>query len=332
MRPVVDLAPGGAYDGPAGGGEALVATAVRLEGLTRAVGLAAVGLDGDASVGPGEVDPDRGVAVTRVDVVLGSGVGESEAAGEGEESFAEFVVGGGASDVVGLEDVAHGLGAGAGWVAGELVVEGAAVECLQAVGLVEGALQLAGGDQFTEVQEGAGDGGHGDVVDDGDVRGGERGGAMDEDALVPAPGAAGHGHLDLPVAVGAELVQAGGGAVGEDRARAAGEDGGGVEPLALEELAGHQGVDGLVDAMQAAGGDALADGALRQPELAQLVQAKRPVLRARELGQRPVNRGRLEKVAVSSTLSCSLGHGRKGSRERVTCLSRCVAIRLVSLA
>jgi hypothetical protein len=84
VRPLGELAPGGADDSPAGGGEALVAPAVGFEGLAGAVRLPAVGLDDDFSLRSGEVGPDRGVAVAWVDVVLGGRVGEAEAAGERE--------------------------------------------------------------------------------------------------------------------------------------------------------------------------------------------------------------------------------------------------------
>jgi len=97
--------------------------------------------------------------------------------GEGQEGVLEFVVGRGASD-----------SPRAGGVAGELVVDGAGVEDLEDFGLVECALELAGCEEPAGVEQGARDGGGRDVVDDGDVRVGEGGGAMNGDTWVSARG------------------------------------------------------------------------------------------------------------------------------------------------
>ena len=183
------------------------------------------------------------------------------------------------------------------------------------------ALELAGGEDVGQVEQGARDGGDGDVVDDGDVCVGEDRGAMNGEVWVGAGGAAGDGDLDPGVAVVAQFVQAGGGAVREDRAVAAGDDRGHVEPLALEEFFRDEGVDRVVDAVHAAGGYALVDRGGGQPELAQLVEPEHAVLLARELGE-----GLVEKPAVFSGFSRSLRHTRHAPRKRVTCLSRRVPI------
>ena len=104
------------------------------------------------------------------------------------------------------------------------------------LGLVEGTLELSLGDDLGEVEEGAGDGRARDVVDDGDVLVGERRRTVDLDAGVLAPGAPRHRDVDLRPAPVAELEERGRGAVGEDRAGAAGEHRGHPEALALEEM------------------------------------------------------------------------------------------------
>jgi hypothetical protein len=178
---VFELAPGRADHRPAGRGEALIAPAIGLEGLGRAVRPAAIGLDHDLEVGPGEIGPDQWLAVAQVDVELGARVGKPEAAGEREERVLEVVLGRRASDVVGLEEVADGLGGGAGGVASELVVDGVQVEGLHDLGLVERPLELAGGQDLAEVEQRSRHRGHGDVLDDGDVGCGESGRAMNGD-------------------------------------------------------------------------------------------------------------------------------------------------------
>src|SRR6516162_11649395 len=97
--------------------------------------------------------------------------------GEGQEGVLEFVVGRGASD-----------SPRAGGVAGELVVDGAAVEGFEDFGLVERPLELAGGEDIAEVEQGAGDCGGGDVVGDGDVLVSEGGGAMNGDTWMGSRG------------------------------------------------------------------------------------------------------------------------------------------------
>jgi hypothetical protein len=173
VRALFELSPRGPDDGPAGGDQSLIAATIGFERLLRAVGPPAVGLDHDPPVGPGEVGLDRGLAVAGVDPELDLRVGEAEGTGEGQEGFLEVVLGRGAPDVVVLEDVADPLGAGASWVAGELVIDLVQVKALNDLGLVEGALELALVDEFGQVEQGAGDRGHGDVVDDGCVCFGE---------------------------------------------------------------------------------------------------------------------------------------------------------------
>ena len=91
---------------------------------------------------------------------------------------------------------------------------------------------------------------------------------MNGDTWVGAGRAAWDRHLDRGVAPVAQLEEPRRRAVREDRAGAAGEHGGHVEAFALEERFGDEGVDGVVDAVVAAGGGALVDGVVGQPELA----------------------------------------------------------------
>ena len=94
-----------------------------------------------------------------------------------------------------------------------------------------------------------------DVVDDRDVRVGEGRRAVDLDARVFAPGAPRHRDVDLRPAPVAELEERGRGAVGQDRAWAAGEHRRHPEALALEEMPRDYGVDAGMLAVEAAGAE-----------------------------------------------------------------------------
>jgi hypothetical protein len=98
------------------------------------------------------------------------------------------------------------------------------------------------------------------------------------------------------------------GAMRQDGARAAGEDGGHVKALAGEQLLRHKGVDGLVDAVKAAAGETRADRRRRHPELAQLLEPEDGVLGERERGQSLV-----ERRCLRLRFSSRLGHGTQGS-------------------
>jgi hypothetical protein len=224
------------------------------------------------------------------------------------------------ADVVLDEDLPDCLGTRASGVAGELVVDGIEVEYLEGVGLVEGPFELAVGDDLGEVEEGAVEARARDVVHPGYVSFGEGGRAMDGDSWVAAGRTRRDRHFDLAVAPVAELVEDRRRAVGQDGARAAGEDGGHVQALALEERLGDEGVDGLVDAVEAADVGSCVDSVVGEPELAQLLEPEHAVLRERELGQ-----GLVEKTVVRGFLDQALTWPH-ASRKPVTCLQRGVPI------
>ena len=118
----------------------------------------------------------------------------------------------------------------------------------------------------------------------------------------------------------------------EDGTRAARQDGGHVEPLALEELLGDEGIDAAVNTVEATGADSPTDRRGTETERDQLVEAEDPVLLTRELGQRRVKEGLAEKRDVEWRFSARLGHNPDVLRENVTCVTRCVAIRPRALA
>ena len=294
--------------------------------------LAAVSLEDHTLLPPDEVHADRRLAVVEHEQLVGLRIGDAKGPRDRKQKLLVLAPGGRPADVVLGQHQFDRLGAGAGRIAGELVVDGFQVEQLEDVRLVEGALQLAQRADLGQVQEGAGDGSDRDVVDDGYVGWAEGGRAVDFDAGVLADRATRHGDLDLRVAPVPQLMQRGRGAVREHRARATRQHGRHIQALTLEQLAGNEGVDGVVNAVQAAGGDSLVDGTVREPKLARLIEPEHPVLRAGELGHGCVERGLREKPAVFSGFSRTLGHDRDGADQRVTCLSRCVAIRPGSLA
>jgi hypothetical protein len=178
VGPVLHLAPRGPDDDPPCGGQALIAPAIDLESLARVVPFAAVGLDDDPLLAPDEVDAEWRPAVREHDELVGVGIGQAEGPRDRQQQLLVLVPGGCLTDVVGVEDAADCLGAAPGGVAGELVVDCLQVQGLEDFGLVEGALELALGEDVAEVEEGAGDGRDGDAVDDGDVGFGEGRGAM----------------------------------------------------------------------------------------------------------------------------------------------------------
>ena len=143
MRPAGHLAPRGPDHRPPGRDEALVAHAIVFESLARVVPLAAVGLNHDPLLTPNEVGLDRRAAVIQDDELVALGIWDPEGPGDRQQGLLVLVRCGGLADVVLGQDPADGLGAGAGGVAGDLVVDGVQVEALDDFALVEGALELA---------------------------------------------------------------------------------------------------------------------------------------------------------------------------------------------
>ncbi len=208
-----------------------------------------VSLHHDPELGPDEVTPDRVVAVTEVDERVDLRPGQPGLAHDGQERLLELAGGRGVTEVMLLKDRLQDAGPPASMVAGKLVLDGAEVEHLEDLGLVARPLDGSAGHDLGQVEERSGDDGARDAVHAGDVRGGQGGRAVDEDAVVASARAAGNGDLDAAVLKGAQLVQGGGGAVGEDGARAAGQDGSHPATLAGEEGLGDEGVDAVVDAV-----------------------------------------------------------------------------------
>ncbi len=92
-----------------------------------------------------------------------------------------------------------------------------------------------------------------------------------------------HGHVDLGPAGWPELVKRRGGAVREDRAGTAREHGRHPEPLALEQIPWHQGVDGVVLPVESAGGrPSFGTAGCTQTAGVDLIQSKHAVLLAGE--------------------------------------------------
>jgi hypothetical protein len=129
----------------------------------------AIGLDGDALGVEDEVDPERPVAIARVNPGVHLRVGNAGAADDRQEGLLELAPRRGAPDVVLGEDRLDGSDAVALGVAVELVVQRPEIEQLEDLGLVEDPLQRAAGEHGGEVEEGARHRGGGDVVDPGGV-------------------------------------------------------------------------------------------------------------------------------------------------------------------
>ena len=81
----------------------------------------------------------------------------------------------------------------------------------------------------------------------------------------------------------------------ENRVGAAREDGRHVQPVALEELLGDEGVDAPVDGMETGTGQALVDRMVGEAELTQLIEAKHRVLAGGQARDGLVNRSLCEK-------------------------------------
>jgi hypothetical protein len=321
VRPSGHLLPGCADDRPPGRHESLVSLAIALEPLAAEVPLAAVGLDSDAPVRPSEVDANRWATVVEHDELVGVRIGDAERPGDRQKRLLVLAPRRRLADVVLGEDSAARAGAGVGRVAVELILDGGEVEHIGDLGLVERALETAPGDDGADVEKGASDRRARDVVDDGDVCGGQRGRAVDRDARVLAPRPLWHGDVDVDATGGQKLVERSGRAVRQGRARAAGEHGGHPQTLALQQLPGHQGVDGVVDAVEAARGGTLLDRPDTQAERGDLIQPEHNVL-----PHRHVNQGRLEKANSWFVFSSPLRHQGDRVRKRVTGVQRRVAI------
>jgi hypothetical protein len=231
------------------------------------VPLAAVGLEDHALLPPDEVDPDRRPAIREHQKLVGFRVGNPEGPRDRQEKLLVLAPGGGRADVVLGQDLPNRLGAGPRRVAGELVVDGAEVERLEDLGLVEGPFELAVGDDFCQVEERAGDGRDRDVVDRGYVGWRERGRAVNLDAIVLSLGATGHGDLDLRVAPVTQPMERRPGAVRKRRPRTTRHNGRHVKPLTPQQLPRAERVDGVVDPVQAAGRRSVVHGPGREAEL-----------------------------------------------------------------
>jgi hypothetical protein len=185
----------------------MVAQAVLLEGLPGAVRSMTVGLDNHSLVAPDEVHADRRrVGVAGVDERVDFRHRQAGSAAGGEECFLELAPRRRRADVVLVEDCAQALGGGTRFVSLDLVEQRVEIEQLQDLGLVERSLQRAAFDDLSQVEQRAGDGGAGDAVSDGDVRGGERRRAVDVDAGVLAGRTTGDRDVDVGPGGASDLV------------------------------------------------------------------------------------------------------------------------------
>jgi hypothetical protein len=253
------LPPGRAHRDPARDDRALIAPGIAFPRLVGAVEFVSVSLDDHPLLKPDEVGPDHRLAIVEIDPSADLRRGESQAAAQGQECLLEFALRRRASDVVLLEQLLDFPGAGARAVASKLVLDRVEVEYFERLRLVEGSLERSTLDHLGEVQQRPRDGRAGDSVFDGDIGCGQGGRTVDVDAVVLAGRAARDGHIDLRPLRGSELVERSGVAVREDRPGPAGEDRGHPMAFASQERARDEGVDGVVDAVEAGAIGALTD-------------------------------------------------------------------------
>ncbi len=129
----------------------------------------AVGLDQNALRAPEEVNLDQRPAVFEVEPGVDFRLGQADAADQSQEGLLQLARGDGPPDVVLGEGRSDDAGAAVIWIALELVCQGAQVEELGDLGLVECALDATPRHHRRQVQERARDRGAGDAVDFCDV-------------------------------------------------------------------------------------------------------------------------------------------------------------------
>lgn len=151
------------------------------------------------------------------------------------------------------------------------------VEAVAAVSGFDGAAQLLERRGLGVVEEGARDGGHGDGVEDHEVAGIERAGAVQANTG-RASSPAGHDRdIDRAAVARTKLPERERRDMGQDRGRAAGENS--SQPQRLRgEATVPDGVDAPMDAVKAASPRAAIDGGAGQPERVALRQRDDPVL------------------------------------------------------
>jgi len=168
------------------------------------------------------------------------------------------------------QDGPDGRGASVGRVLFELALHRVQVEQFQCVGLVERPLHRAPRYDRGQVNQGARHAGTGDAVDAADVLRGERGRAVDLDAVAAAADAPRHGHVDVPPLGVAQADQRRGVPVREHGVLAAGQYRRHPPALAGEKVQGDHGVHASEDAMQGSAGGTVLNGARGQSELYEL--------------------------------------------------------------
>jgi len=184
-----------------------------------------------------------------------------------------------------VEDRAQELRGAGSAVALDLSGEGAGVQSLEDLRLIERALERAAADDRGEIEQGPGDRRTRDPVDLDGVCGQQGRGAVHVDPVVAVTGPAGDRDVDAGAIGAPQLVQRHRGAMREDGAGAAGQHGGEEAALTAQERWRQEGVDAVVHAVQPSDGDTLVDRRRRQSEGAQLGERKHAVLSCRERDQ-----------------------------------------------
>jgi hypothetical protein len=187
-------------------------------------------------------------------------------------------------------------------------MEGGVVGELEDLGAVERAVEGVGVERAGEVEDGAGRRGDRDAVEGRDLVAAERRVAVDAQARPRSAAGRRHDHVDPDRVASADVPQRRGSAVEERRAGPAREDRRHPVPARPEDGVA-DGVDALVDAMQAAGRGPVAHPARREAERLELAARHHAVLPARDSRDLAVDRP-LDELRTSDVhFSSSPGHG-----------------------
>jgi hypothetical protein len=316
-RPQHDLAPGGAERLPAGEQRPLISPRIALPGLMGPVELGAVGLDDDPLLGPNEVTLDP-VAVAQVDPVIDARLREAEPPADSQECLFQLALSERAAHVVLLEDRPQPRETGVGGIALELVVDGDEVEDAHAVRLVEHPLDGPPRQDSSEVENRSRDRRARDVVLNGDVAGRQAGRAVDVNPVTAAAGPAGNGHVELRSGCRPQAMEGRGVAVREDRPGTARKHCRHPISLTGQKRARNEGVDAGVDAVEASPPHSLANGAVRQPQPAQLVQPENRMLPRRQSRNRLIHPNLAEFRDICSRFSARSRHATHAPAKPVT--------------
>jgi len=284
---VHDLAVGEAHDAVSGDGEGGVLGAVALERRPREVRLAAVGLDEQALLGPGEVD------LLACDDVVDERARQAAGVAQPEEPDLELA----ARDLALSEDIdrrGEAGGPGMGGMQIERVLDRGEVEQPEDLRALDRAGEAGGREDRGAVEQRAGDRGDADGAVDGELLGRDRGAATQANAVAYHEAVAGRDRdVDLAISGAPQVPVRERARVAEGGACSVGQHGRHPPRLARDRLV-TDAEHAAMHAVQQPTAHAMRDRATSEAGVEQLLPAHDAVLASRELSDEDVSPGLVE--------------------------------------